>query len=230
MSTARHLGAALALLRRDGLLLLHDGRLPSLTALMAGGPVRGSWWAHPQGSAIFAVGEALAEHTDVAALKLLAGKVTFVERALWPALLAVSRAGEPWQTDGLGADAQRLLAGVERHGTLRLDQPRPGLALTAREAATATKMLEARLLCRVIQVHTARGRHARALESWAQWQNAQRVADPLPTPADGRHALEAAAVRMAGSLPPPRLSWQDANRRRRGRSAFDTGAARPPAL
>src|SRR5262249_40764739 len=32
-----------------GLLFMHDARKPSLTAIVAGKPIRGSWWGHPAG-------------------------------------------------------------------------------------------------------------------------------------------------------------------------------------
>ncbi|MDA2934727.1 hypothetical protein MYX82_10350, partial [Acidobacteria bacterium AH-259-D05] len=35
-----------------GLLLESDAILPSVSALVAGAPVRGSWWGHPRGDAI----------------------------------------------------------------------------------------------------------------------------------------------------------------------------------
>src|SRR5438093_284709 len=56
----------LSILAREGLLLLSDARLPSIAGLVAGAPVRGSWWGHPAGQAIYQVSEALADHPDVA--------------------------------------------------------------------------------------------------------------------------------------------------------------------
>jgi hypothetical protein len=44
---------------RRGVLLLHDRQLPSVTALVVGEPVAGSWWSHPQAHAIFAAVTAL---------------------------------------------------------------------------------------------------------------------------------------------------------------------------
>src|SRR5688500_6338715 len=49
----------LARLERDGILLLSDASLPSVVSMVAGGPVRGSWWSHPQGKRIFALTQAL---------------------------------------------------------------------------------------------------------------------------------------------------------------------------
>jgi hypothetical protein len=43
---------ALKRLEADGLLLLSDSKLPSLVRLVAGKPVKGSWWAHPRGKKI----------------------------------------------------------------------------------------------------------------------------------------------------------------------------------
>ncbi|MEE9164320.1 MAG: hypothetical protein V3U17_05970, partial [Thermoplasmata archaeon] len=44
-------------LREYGLLLVVDARLPSVTGLVTGELIKGSWWGHPQSHAIFAVVE-----------------------------------------------------------------------------------------------------------------------------------------------------------------------------
>src|SRR5881296_968583 len=106
----------LSILAREGLLLLSDARLPSIAGLVAKAPVRGSWWGHPAGQAIFRVSEALADHPDVVVNRLVSGKVTYVHRRLWPALLSVARARAPWQTRRLSGPARLLLKRVTRQG------------------------------------------------------------------------------------------------------------------
>lgn len=196
---------ALAVLAKDGLLLVTDARLPSLVALVAGAPVRGSWWGHPRGGAIYQAALQLEDHPDVAVVKLVSGKATLVHRRLWPALLAVAAAREPWQTRGLARGARALLQRVEKEGGLRADRV-PG----AREHARA---LEERLLVHAGSVHTEKGAHARALESWRRW--AKRVgARPAGSGAQGRHALEQAlqdiVARHGGRAS---LPWQSVVRR-----------------
>ena len=63
------------------------GSVPSLADTIAGGPIRGSWWGHPKGHEIFEVAEAISESDDVLVCKLVNGKVTYVHRRLWPALV-----------------------------------------------------------------------------------------------------------------------------------------------
>src|SRR5262245_35006595 len=104
----------LAELAREGLLLESDSCLPSVTSLVAGAPVRGSWWGHRRGRAIYAVLQALADDGEVLFTKLVGGKVTLVHRRLWPALVGVALARAPWQLRGLTEPARRLLARVER--------------------------------------------------------------------------------------------------------------------
>ena len=58
--------------------------------LVAGEPVRGSWWGHPKGHDIFAACQHLLQHPDATTAKLVSGKVTYVHRELWPSLLAVA--------------------------------------------------------------------------------------------------------------------------------------------
>lgn len=80
--------AALAFVRRHGIVLASArGRVPSLAEAIAGEPIRGSWWAHPRGRVIFRVLGQLAASPEVLVCRLVDGKVTYVHRRLWPALV-----------------------------------------------------------------------------------------------------------------------------------------------
>ncbi len=161
----------LSRLAREGLLLLSDARLPSLAGLVAGGPVRGSWWAHPAGGAIYRVSEALADHPDVVVNRLVSGKVTYVHRGLWPALLAVAREHAPWQTRRLSRTARSILGRVTRDGSLRTDR----VSGSKRLVSAAARQLEDRLLVHTEWIHTERGSHARLLVSWDRWARRHRI-------------------------------------------------------
>jgi hypothetical protein len=79
---------ALAFIRKHGVVLeAAHGPVPSLTELVAGEPVRGSWWSHPKSHEIFAITRAIRDSDDVLVCRLVKGKVTFVHRRLWPALV-----------------------------------------------------------------------------------------------------------------------------------------------
>jgi hypothetical protein len=81
----------LAFVKRHGVVLqAARGPAPNLAEAVAGGPIRGSWWGHPKGHEIFRVAEAVSESPDVLVCKLIGGKVTFVHRRLWPALVRLS--------------------------------------------------------------------------------------------------------------------------------------------
>jgi hypothetical protein len=66
------------------------GPLPSVAEMVAGEPIRGSWWGHPASHAIFDALNSLAESPDVVRTRLVNGKVTLVHRRLWPALARVA--------------------------------------------------------------------------------------------------------------------------------------------
>ena len=158
--------SALALLRREGLLTLTPtGKARSLVEEIVGGPVKGSWWGHPKGKAIYACAVAIAESGEAVAVKLLAGKVTFVHRALWPALhrLATDEGRRREAVAELDAPARALLAEVEKAGELRLDRVVPPPPAKAREA------LEKRLLVLTEDLHTEKGSHTKVLRSWSRW-------------------------------------------------------------
>jgi hypothetical protein len=82
---------AIAFVRLHGVVLESaTGPVPSLTAAIAGGPIRGSWWGHAQGREIFALTRAVRDSSDVLVCRLVQGKITYVDRRLWPALVRVS--------------------------------------------------------------------------------------------------------------------------------------------
>jgi hypothetical protein len=79
---------ALAFVKRHGVVLqAARGSVPSLAEAIAGGRIRGSWWGHPQGRAIYRAAEAVSSSPDVLVCKLVDGKITYVHRRLWPALV-----------------------------------------------------------------------------------------------------------------------------------------------
>lgn len=85
------LGEALAFVEQHGVVLqAARGPVPSLAEQVAGGAIRGSWWAHPQAHAIFELASAVSGHPDVLVCKLVGGKVTYVHRRLWPALVKLA--------------------------------------------------------------------------------------------------------------------------------------------
>jgi hypothetical protein len=79
---------ALAFIRKHGVVLeAAQGPVVSLAEVIAGEPVRGNWWSHPKSHEIFAVTRAIRDSHDVLVCRLVRGKVTFVHRRLWPALV-----------------------------------------------------------------------------------------------------------------------------------------------
>jgi len=81
----------LAFVKRHGIVLqAARGPVPSLAEAVVGGPVRGSWWAHPRGNEIYRVADAISSSDDVLVCKLVDGKITYVHRRLWPALVKLA--------------------------------------------------------------------------------------------------------------------------------------------
>jgi hypothetical protein len=97
---------ALAFVVAQGVILESArGPVPSLAEAVTGEPIRGSWWAHPKSKAIFRCSRAIRAATDVLVCRLIGGKVTYVHRRLWPALVRLAE----W------FDADRLAAIEEVH-------------------------------------------------------------------------------------------------------------------
>ena len=53
--------------------------------------MRGSWWAHPKGHEIFRLSRAIRGSADVLVCRLVDGKITYVHRRLWPALVRLAK-------------------------------------------------------------------------------------------------------------------------------------------
>jgi hypothetical protein len=82
---------ALTFVKRHGIVLqAARGAAPSLAEAIAGEPIRGSWWAHPKSQIIFKAAQAVCKSPDVLVCKLIDGKITFVHRRLWPALVKLA--------------------------------------------------------------------------------------------------------------------------------------------
>ena len=64
--------------------------MPSLALEVAGESFHGSWWAHPKSHLMFRLFEEVAGSDDVLVCRLVAGKVTYVHRRLWPSLVRLS--------------------------------------------------------------------------------------------------------------------------------------------
>lgn len=192
-------------LKDFGILLLQDQELPSVVGLFCGRRINASWWSIAEAHDIFQCLDSLDAKTAVAT-RLINRKVTYVHRRLWPALVALGAAQQPWQMRALSSDAQRLFA-----RTTRGESPVAHGAI-ARE-------LQDRLLVVAHEVHTPSGRHEIQLEQWAAWAGRMRV-EPLASSDDGRRVLEAASVRMGASE--AMLPWSRAGSRtakRPGRKA-----------
>ena len=79
---------AISFIERHGVVLASaKGPVPCLAAALVGEPIKGSWWAHKIGHQIFSTFEAVADCPDILSCRLVDGKVTYVHRRLWPALI-----------------------------------------------------------------------------------------------------------------------------------------------
>jgi hypothetical protein len=64
--------------------------VPSLAQVVAGEPLRGGWWAHPKGNDIFLLSRVIRGSPDVVVCRLVDGKITYIHRRLWPALVRLA--------------------------------------------------------------------------------------------------------------------------------------------
>jgi len=180
----------LGVLERDGLMLLSDSLLPSLTSLVVGAPIGGSWWGHPRGNEIYHLLNELAEHPQVLMVKLISAKVTFVHQRLWPAVVSVGQSRATWQLDHLTQASKFLLGLVDESGRLDWDDIPPFLPPDNSRATESVRALDARLLVHTTEVHTWSGAHAKNLETWHAWLASVDPRVQIPIVTDAQQQLE----------------------------------------
>lgn len=82
---------ALGFVKRHGIVTESArGTVPSLAEAVAGAPIRGNWWSHPRSHEIFQLSRAVRSHPDVLVCRLMRGKISFVHRRLWSALVRLA--------------------------------------------------------------------------------------------------------------------------------------------
>jgi len=59
----------------------------SLAEAVAGETIRGSWWAHRRRREIFRATRAVRDSDQILVCRLVDGKITYVHRRLWPAIV-----------------------------------------------------------------------------------------------------------------------------------------------
>jgi hypothetical protein len=85
--------AALAFVRRQGIVLESaHGPVPNLAEIVVGARIRGSWWGHARGKEIFWLTRAVRDSKQILVCRLLGGKITYVHRRLWPAVVRLAAA------------------------------------------------------------------------------------------------------------------------------------------
>ena len=150
-----------------GLLLLADNTLPSVAGLVVGAPIKGSWWAHPLCHEIYAVSQELQDDPDIAILKLVNAKTTFVHRVLWQDLYTIGTARDPRQMKSLSPVAKAMLAKIDARGSARADEVAGRKSLKDVRADLA--LLEGRLLVFTGEEHTETRAHLKRYQTWPNW-------------------------------------------------------------
>jgi hypothetical protein len=134
-------------------------------------------------------------------VKLISGKVTYIHRPLWPAIVAIGTAREPWQMDGLSKEAKALLKKTDSLGNVEA-------------SGDAVRELEARLLVNAASIHTDSGSHRKEMQNWTAWAKSVRLGKVKLTPDEAKAQLESVVARINqqfganGTLP-----WQAKRRR-----------------
>lgn len=126
---------ALAFVEKHGVVLESaHGPVANLAEAIAGESIRGSWWGHPKASQIFRCSRALRDSNDVLVCRLLGGKVTYVHRRLWPALVKLHGRFEP----GRLAAIRETHTAQGKHKTTAIAFPKWVPPDVVAEAATLT--------------------------------------------------------------------------------------------
>jgi hypothetical protein len=135
----------------------------SLAEAVAGERITGSWRGHAKGRLIYRLGRVLRASDQVLTVRLVEGKVTFVDRSIWAEIYRIAM--EPTRRrrslEGLSDKARELLSLVERDHTVSLRDD------VSDEVPDET--LELRLLVHVSARQGADKRPITVLRSWRGW-------------------------------------------------------------
>ena len=183
-------------LEKHGILLQIDTALPNVASLLAGEPVKGSWWVHPLANRIFLSLNKLADHEDVLFTKLVSGKVTLIHRKLWRDFLSIATGREAWQKRGLSPGAKFLLRTIDNKRFVRTNEMEWPKRLQHAKVGAAVKELEVRLLIHAEEFHTESGAHAKLLEEWTHWTEHVSFEGELRPVAEARKVFEKLVARL----------------------------------
>jgi len=82
---------ALQFVERHGIVLESaHGPVVTFTDAAVGERIRGNWWSHPKSHQIFALTRLVRNSPDVLVCRLVDGKITYVHRRVWPALVLLA--------------------------------------------------------------------------------------------------------------------------------------------
>jgi len=130
---------AIDFVRQHGVVLESaKGPVPNLAEAVAGTPIRGNWWNHPDRKNIFRATRLARSSERVLVCRLILGKVTYVDRTLWPAIV---RLATYFEKEALAAIREEHSASGE-HRIKTLVFPK-WVPLSARERAKALSEPEA---------------------------------------------------------------------------------------
>ena len=134
---------ALAFVEEHGVVLESGhGPVPSLVDAIAGEPIRGTWWGHPKRRAMFRATRSVRDSADVLVCRLLGGKITYVHRRLWPALVRLADRIGPSRLDAIREE--HTTSGAHKLVTIAFPRWVP---TNVREAAGKLAEVEARTQC-----------------------------------------------------------------------------------
>ena len=143
MSSTRSMnrGTALQFVERHGIVLESaHGPVVTFADAAAGARICGNWWSHPKSHQIFALTRLVRNSPDVLVCRLVDGKITYVHRRLWPALVRL--AGE-LKRDRL---AQIREVHTKRGKHVVTTRPFPGwVPVTVRRVAARLTDIQARV-------------------------------------------------------------------------------------
>jgi hypothetical protein len=128
------------------------GPVPNLVAAIAGKQQRGSWWTHPRGREIFAITRAVRDSPNVLVCRLASGRITYVHRRVWPALVRLA----PRLPSTAIARLREVHTATGKHRVVSVAYPRWVPAEVRRKAAKLSERDAVRALGDWIGVHLSR--------------------------------------------------------------------------
>lgn len=154
------------LIKKYKILLLQDKIFPNLVSEITGENISGSWWGHSLANPIYNGLQWLEQNRSILVIKLIGGKVTYIDESLFPQIYSIVCEAREWQIKKMKEVDLQILNYISKKKRINSDDPQ--LAKISKDPKKSLSNLEKRLLIYATEKHTSSGKHIKEYLVWKE--------------------------------------------------------------